>query len=428
MKQVTAAVIGLGARGAEVYAKYSLIKPDRLKIVAIADIEESKVKKYQEVFKVSEDLCFTSGEELLEKEQLADVLFVCSPDRDHYHQTIIGLQKGYDILLEKPISPDEKECLEISKLAKKLNRKVAVCHVLRYAPMYSKIKELLDDNVIGDIVSLNQIENVGYWHQAHSFVRGNWRNSIESAPMILAKTCHDFDQISWFLHKRCLSVSSFGNLKYFKSKNAPKGSKKRCTDGCKVENCPYDARKIYLENFKKYPKDSRDVWPFVVLDNHPTEESLTKALKEGPYGRCVFHCDNDVVDHQTVNMIYEDGVTANLTMTAFSGVTYRKINVMGTLGEIIADDHTQVITIRKFDGTFTVNDEKIDIKEMYKDLKGHGGGDDRLVEDFLNVICGEESVNYRTSIENSTHSHIIAFAAEKSRINNGQVIQIDKGE
>lgn len=419
---ITVAIIGLGARGAEVYGAYSLKYKNEMKVVAISDISEEKVNKYKKIYQVPDENCFSTGEELLSKEKLADAIIIASPDNMHHTHTLKALELGYHVLLEKPIAPKRDECIDILKKAKETNRIVSVCHVLRYAPFFKTIKEIVDSGKIGEVVHLNQIENVGYWHQAHSFVRGNWRNSIESSPMILAKSCHDLDIISWIINKKCEKVSSFGSLKHFRKENAPVGSSSRCLD-CKVrDTCPYDAVKIYLDNFAKY--EDKEVWPFIVLDNHPTEESLTKALRHGPYGRCVYDCDNDVVDHQCVNMQFVDGITASFTMSAFSGATHRQIKIMGTKGEIIGDDLTQEIQVKIYDGSFEVKPEIINIKELHENLTGHGGGDELLVADFINLIKSEKG-DYLTSIDQSIQSHIMAFSAEESRINDGKVIKIN---
>ena len=204
-KKITVSIVGLGSRGKDTYAKCAKIFPENMEIVAIADIVPHKVEEVAKEYGVPAEMCFDSAEALLERERLSDVMFICTMDKQHYGHAIAALNKGYHLLLEKPISPDEKECKEIAALANEKNLQVAVCHVLRYTPFYQKLKEIIKSGRIGDTVSIDAIENVGYWHQAHSFVRGNWRNSNETSPMILQKCCHDMDILLWLTDKHCKS-------------------------------------------------------------------------------------------------------------------------------------------------------------------------------------------------------------------------------
>lgn len=423
------AIIGLGARGAEVYGKYIQTHPNEAQIVQIADMDVRKREKYQLAYGLLNQNVYSCGEALLKDTKIADAVIIATPDKDHYKDVMVALDKGYDILLEKPISPNLEECIEIRDKAIKLNRKVVLCHVLRYAPMYQKIKALIEEHAIGEVILVDQIEHIGYWHFAHSFVRGNWRNKALSAPIILAKTCHDFDNILWFMNEKPTRVSSMGNLFLFKANQAPEGATKRCLDGCKVkETCPFDAEKIYINNQRAYPEDAKSSWPFVVLDPNPTETTLYEALRNGPYGRCVYHCDNDVMDHQIVNIGFEHGKHAHLTLVAHTGSTYRQVKIVGTRGEILANDRDQIIEIKRFDGTFDVKPEIIDIKAMTEPLEGHGGGDARMMKEFIEYVQNKHHKTMLTAIDRSVDSHILAFAAEESRMKDGQLIQLNPKE
>ena len=362
---------------------------------------------------------------MIAQDKLADIMFITTQDKQHVEQAIPALKKGYHLLLEKPISPKPEECREIVKVAKECNRKVIVCHVLRYTPIYSKLKDVLDSGVIGDVVSVMSIENVGYWHQAHSFVRGNWRNSETTSPMILQKCCHDMDLLLWLTGKTCESVSSFGDTYLFKEECAPEGTALRCMDGCKAkENCPYDAEKIYLEHHRIGAKTGYKEWPLDVLTLHPSVETIMEAIKTGPYGRCVYHCDNNVVDHQVVNMKMTDGTTISHTMCGFTATGSRYAKFMGTKGEIIADMTENTIKITVFGQKDT---EVIDISQIASDFSGHGGGDNRMVEEFLDMLINETGPTKRTtSVGESVESHYCALAAEESRLNGGKVISLDK--
>lgn len=418
------AIAGLGSRGKDTYAPGAELFPDKMKIVAIADIDPERVENVAARYKVKKEMCFASAEEMIKRDKLADVMFICTQDQQHVLQAIPALKKGYHLLMEKPISPDLDQCREIVRVARECERKVVICHVLRYTPIYSKLKEILDSGVIGEVVNVMAIENVGYWHQAHSFVRGNWRNSNTTSPMILQKCCHDMDLLLWLTGKTCKSVSSFGSTYLFKEEYAPEGAAMRCLDGCKVkESCPYDAEKIYLTNERTGIKHGKTTWPIDVLALSPTEESITRAIKEGPYGRCVYHCDNNVVDHQIVNLNMTDGSTVSLTMSAFTATGSRYGKFMGTMGEVVADMSANTIGVTEFGKKTQV----IDVNELATDFSGHGGGDNRMVEEFLDmVINNTEPDNRTTSLEQSVESHYCALAAEESRLAGGAVVELDK--
>lgn len=424
MKKLKVALAGLGSRGKDTYAKCADIYPEKMEIVAIADIDRSKVDEVASLYNIPKNMCFNSAEELLQQERIADVMFITTQDKQHVGHAIPALKKGYHILLEKPISPELDECREIVKVAKEYNRKVVVCHVLRYTPFFTKLKQMIEEDSIGDVVNVMALENVGYWHQAHSFVRGNWRNSETTSPMILAKCCHDMDLYLWLTGKTCKLVSSFGSTYLFKEECAPEGAALRCLDGCKAkENCPFDAEKIYLTHKKIGVVNGYKSWPLDVLALHPSVDSITEAIKTGPYGRCVYHCDNNVVDHQVVNLEMTDGSNVHLTMSGFTATGSRYAKFMGTKGEIIADMSTNIIKLTRF-GEDTV---EIDVSKIASDFSGHGGGDNRMVSEFLDLlIYDKEPTSAITSVEHSVESHYCALAAEESRLNGGQPIDLEK--
>ena len=294
-----------------------------------------------------------------------------------------------------------------------------VCHVLRYTPFYGELKRLIDAGTIGDVVSIQAIENVAYWHQAHSFVRGNWRNSNETSPMILQKSCHDMDILLWLAGKHCERVSSFGGLRLFKPECAPEGAAARCLDGCKVkENCPFDAERFYITDGVLKGKTG---WSMDVLALHPTEESIRKALECGPYGRCVYHCDNNVVDHQVVNMELEGGATVSFTMCAFTSRSHREIKIMGTKGDIAANMGDNIIDV----GVFGKEHRYIDVNKLASDFSGHAGGDNRMVSELLDLVAGTaDGKTALTSIDRSLESHYAALAAEYSRLHGGKSVEL----
>ena len=418
-KVITIAVAGYGLRG-QCYSQYTLEHPDTMKVVAVADIVREKVDAAKQLFNLPEQMCFDSAEQMLEQPKLADLMFICTQDRQHVPMALAALEKGYHVLLEKPISPELSECIELQKKAHEKNRVVTVCHVLRYAPFYRKIKEVLDSGVLGDLMSIQAIENVGYWHQAHSFVRGNWRSKGETSPMFLQKCCHDMDLMVWLTGKSCLRLSSFGSLAHFRPEHAPAGAAKRCLDGCQAKDrCPYDAEKIYITNEKTGVAQGKTGWPCDVLTLHPTEASIRQAIQEGPYGRCVYFCDNDVVDHQVVNLEMEGGLTVNFTMSAFTAGGGRYTNFMGAMGDMIADMAKNTVTVTPFGGKPTVYDFNLSKERM----SGHAGGDSVLIGDFLDYLQGQCPPSI-TTLEASMESHFMALAAEESRIHGGQVIEL----
>lgn len=422
---VTVAIAGLGARGGYIYSAFQKNRPDLMKTVAIADLKEELVEKYGRELGVKEENRFSSAEELLKRERLADVVIIATQDRDHFRHAMAALEKGYHILLEKPVSPRPDECVKLERAAKKAERLVAVCHVLRYTAFFRTIKKILSEGRLGQIRGIEQTENVAYWHYAHSFIRGNWRNSDETSPMILQKCCHDFDIIQWLIEKKPVSVSSRGELKYFVAENAPDGSTERCMENCSVkEKCPYNAERFYLAAYEKMSEaERRSNWIFNVLcNNSPSYERMKAALRDSDYGKCAFRCDNNVVDHQVTTVNFEDGTLATLTMTAFTKDCKRVVRIYGTEGELTADDFSNVITLRPFTG----EDERIDVTKLTDDLSGHGGGDNRLMEEFLTLIDGGDfSKNVSSGIEKSVMSHMMAFAAEESRLKNGETIDLE---
>ncbi len=418
----TVAIVGLGSRGKDAYAQALKAMPDKARITAIADTDPAKVREVAQAFSVPVDRCFDSAEALLAQDKLADVLIICTQDRPHVPHAIPALEKGYDILMEKPISPDLQQCRALLETAHRTGRKVVVCHVLRYSPFYRRIKAVLDGGVLGELQAIQGIENVTYWHQVHSFVRGNWRNSETTSPMFLAKCCHDMDLMVWLTGRNCVKVSSFGSLGHFTPDHAPKGAAKRCLDGCHAKaNCPYDAEKIYITNPQTGIAHGKDDWPCNILALYPTMETIRQAIETGPYGRCVYFCDNNVVDHQVVNLEMEGGLTVNFTMCAFTADGGRTTKSMGTHGSMIADMSRNTIEVRPFDGEITLYDFNLKKERM----TGHAGGDTVLMEEFLDYIQGKTPDGI-TSLDASMESHFICMAAEESRVHGGMCVEMEQ--
>lgn len=420
-KIVSVSIIGLGGRGGDAYGRYMAVLTDKFKITHICDINKLRLNKYGDIFNVPTENRFDDEDKFFEKKR-SDVLFVTTQDRLHFRMAKKALELGYDIVLEKPITDKVAELQELTKLAHEKKRKIMVCHVLRYTVMIRKLKEILNSGEIGKLVSIDHTENVVFWHEAHSYVRGNWRNTDVAAPMIMAKCCHDFDLIQDFIGCRCKSVASMGSLAYFKPEFKPEGAADRCVNCKYVESCVYSAKRIYIDMWHSVgePENSS---PFsLITDVSPvTEDALTEAIKTGPYGRCVFACDNNVVDNQTVIMQFENGVTATLKMEAFVKYGGRDIRFFGTEGELELREHDGVIALKRYFG----KDEVWKISDLSDDLEGHGGGDHRII-DYLYEIMVNKDESSLTSIDKSAESHYMALAAEESRLNGGALVELAK--
>ncbi|SHK07978.1 Gfo/Idh/MocA family protein [Paramaledivibacter caminithermalis] len=403
MSKVKIALIGAGDRGKDRYGEFAIQYPENIEFVAVAEPNGIKRQEFANKHNIKPELQFESWEPLLEKDKFCDGVIIATQDDMHFEPSKKALEKGYHVLLEKPMSNDLKECIELGKIAKKSDKTFMICHVLRYTPFFSTIKKIIEDGTIGDVMSIQHNENIGYFHMAHSFVRGNWRNSIQSSPIILAKSCHDMDILLWLAGKRCTKISSFGNLSYFRPERAPEKAGDRCLY-CQIEEtCPYSAKRLYYKHIGS--------WPTTVITEIQTKEAVTKALEEGPYGKCVFKCDNDVCDHQVTIIEFEDGITATFNLSAFTNKVHRSIKIMGTEGEIRAIDSKNEIEVHKFDS----NERTIINPEVI--TGGHGGGDHGIMRDFISLIK-EGSGKALTSADISVESHVMAFAAEESRVNN----------
>ncbi|MCL2407514.1 MAG: Gfo/Idh/MocA family oxidoreductase [Defluviitaleaceae bacterium] len=409
MTPLKAIMIGAGQRGNS-YAPHAISHSDDLKFVAVAEPVEVRRNAFAEKYDINEENRLNTWEDVFARDRFADVVIICTPDDLHFGPVMAAIEKGYDILLEKPISPSPEECVAVAKAAEEKGVKVIVCHVMRYTPFCMAIKSVIESGEIGRIVTIVHNENVGHIHHSHSFARGNWRNKKESSPMILAKSCHDMDMLQWLVGKKCLRLSSFGSLTYFNKDNCPPDAPFRCTDGCAVADCPYDARKLYL--------NSKNDWfrSVAVGRFNSTDEEVLEALKTGWYGRCVYQCDNDVVDHQVVSMQFEDDITAIFSMSSFTPETSRSIKIMGTKGQIKGHTSSKNIIVTSF---ITGETREIDASST----GGHGGGDAGIMTAFVRHIRGEK-VDGISDATISAENHMLCFAAEESRLDNGRVIEL----
>ena len=428
MREVTAIIIGAGDRGLG-YAEFGVKNPGQMKIVGVAEPRKDRREKVAAWYNIPEDMCFDDYNPLLAKGKVADMAIIATQDNMHYDPTMRAIDLGYDILLEKPIAPTLDECIEIAKAADDKGVIFSLCYVLRYTQFYRKIKEIIDSGKIGRLINIQHIENIGFWHYVHAFVRGHWRNSEESCPMILAKCCHDMDILNYLVGANPAKVSSFGDLTYFKEENAPAGSTDRCTDNCELrDGCPYSAARLYLR--EENPENVG--WPADVVTPDKTLEGRIKALETGRYGKCAWRSDNNVADNQVCVMNYENGVNVSFTASAFSRHISRETKVMGSHGEIVGHlgEDGAIIDLSEFKqfnfagavGAQAAKERVMSIR--VEDMHGHGGGDMVLMKDFVDLVRDRDPALI-SAAKNTIMSHVLAFAAEKSRLEN-RVVNIDE--
>lgn len=412
-KPIRIVILGAGDRG-RTYAAYAAAHPDRVQIVGVADINPKTAQAVAKQYNLPPEAVWGDWSEAVAAKPDCDLMTITMPDALHIEPAIACLDAGYHLLLEKPMGRTWEECERLAaKVHEKGDRLVILGHVLRYTVYFKKLKELLDQRAIGETVSIQHLEPVAYMHAAHSFCRGNWGNTERATPMILQKCCHDFDQFVWWLNKRCTGVSSFGNTFHFNAAHRPAGAADRCL-ACPAEverACPYSARKIYLER-----QDYR--YPFV----DKSDEAMKAMLQDGPYGRCVYACDNDAVDHQVVNLRFEGGVTVAHQMESYTYTGGRETKVFGTRGEIVGDGRK--LTIYHFDTRTTeVWDSVLEAGAVQG--SGHGGGDFGLMDELVYQLTEGDPTRYTEIFDVSLESHRIAFAAEASRRANGALMLAD---
>jgi predicted dehydrogenase len=439
---VELALAGAGARGKDAYGRWIAKHGRRARLVAVADPDPARLEAAGDEHGIPRERRFPSWREMLSRPRLADACIVATQDNDHTAPALAAMAEGYHVLLEKPMAPTEAECRALVAFASESGRELRICHVLRYAAFFSAIRRAIDEGALGEIVTVNHSENVSYWHFAHSFVRGNWRRSGDSNPLVLAKSCHDLDAISWLVGRRAKAVQSFGSLGFYRPEHAPPGAPERCLDGCPAgKDCPWYAPRIYLRGTPEYG-DFRGSpsgmlravarlasssaleratawreWPATAICNDSSPAARLAALASGPYGRCVFRCDNDVVDRQSVNIEFEGGATALFSLHGHSCYEGRRIRIDGTRGTV--------------EGRFGMSGEELVLVDHYRGkrrtllrranvLAGHGGGDSGLMESFIASLearaAGRTDADPRASAAAALESHLLGFAAERSRL------------
>lgn len=403
-------VFGYGQRG-NIYADYAWSFPEEFELSAIIETDKQRIAVAKEKYEGVK--VFTDYKDFLNEKVVVDLVAVCTQDEQHKEHAIAMMAAGYDLLLEKPIANNEKDCKLIYEASQKYGRSVIVCHVLRYSPFYSEIKKIIESGTLGEVVTIHASENVGYYHQAHSFVRGPWRNSKQSSPMILAKCCHDMDILRYLIDEKCISVNSYGGLHYFTKDNAPQNATEYCSE-CPVTDCIYKAQTLYTQSGMK------GWFANYFCTRELTEENVLTDLKRSQYDRCVFHSDNDVVDHQTTIMRFGNGKTACHTMTAFSREIYRDIKIHGTKAELYGVMEDNFIEIRPFGGEIV----RIEPDLSCATVGGHMGSDYFMMKNLYKWLNGEKTEGI-TRLDVSMESHLMSFAAEDSRLSEGNTKKIE---
>jgi len=428
---VRVALLGAGERGQLMFGLFAKKFPRLFQYVAVAEPNEDRRRRFEEAFGIPKQNVFPDWRDLLAKPRLADAVINAMPDVHHYPSTIEALRKGYHVLLEKPMAQTPAQCVGLVREAEKQGRILQIFLECRYLDLYRRMKRLIEEGEIGRVMAIQTTENLGYWHFIMSYVRGFARRSADVVSFLSAKGIHDFDLITWIAGAKPLRVASFGELSYFKEENAPPGAPARCLDGCPAEeSCPYHAFKQYIrpgfpqipmsllkgvplqafiDGYVRYPRlRSLSAYNLTSTDR----EGRIRELREGSHGRCVFRCDNDVMDHQVVNIEYEGGILATLALSAFSVTWERTMNVNGSTGEVYSKDFSGRLEVRSFSPKTTVKRARVPFNPLF-----HGGSDGVVLAEFArSVQNAQQTREVLTSARDALDGHLLCFAAEEARI------------
>lgn len=413
-------IVGAGSRGLTVYADYIARHPDQFRLVGVAEprpfYREETARRHQ----LPPERCWSDWRELLQLPRLAAAVILATQDRDHLEPALALMELGYDLLLEKPMAPTLEQCRQLQQASRQHQRLMVVAHVLRYTPYFKQLKSLVDSGVLGQLMTVRHFEPVLFWHQAHSFVRGNWRRTVDSAPMILAKSCHDLDMLCHLVNQEPVRVASLGGLGHFSSDHQPPGASDRCEDCLyREEGCPYSAHRFYLN----LQRNGMLGWPLDTITSDTSEAGVVEALASGPYGRCVYACDNDVVDHQVVAVEFSGGVSATFTMTAFAKERLRETELLGSHAQLSGDGYK--ITLRPFADLPADLPDQLGERQANGDFvwdfshipnHGHSGGDDGLMDFFYQCLQDRPEALLRQLPEEALRGHALCFAAEQARL------------
>ena len=420
-KQFTVAILGCGNRGVT-YAKHMLNTPERYKIVALCDPNPAQIEKVHRLYGLADTADSLDDKHFLTKKQ-ADLLVIASPDREHVWQAVRGMELGYDLLLEKPISDDRTELTLLLDTQQRTGCRVIVCHELRYGKGYLKCRDILDSGRLGRLYAIDASERVAYWHWTQAYVKGVGASLKLGYPAILAKCSHDLDLLQSYAKSRCESINSFGNLSFFRRENAPQDAAERCLDCAHVESCPYSAKRVYIDGWHKAGEPVHQ-WPYtkVSIQVPLTEQALLEGLRHGPQGRCVFLCPTDLVDHQMVHMRFQNGVVASLKMV-YAADMGRRYVFYCTQGELVLDERSNTIEVMPFGEPR----ELIDITMLLQSgQRGHGGGDRELIRMLYDCLSGKSAGT--TTLQESIECHLMGICAEESRHANGKLLPVHRSD
>jgi predicted dehydrogenase len=414
VQPLTAVLVGAGNRGRSVYAAWAQRHPERLRLVAVAEPDAGRRASTASEHALSAEQCFDDWAACLGRPRFADLAILATSDTLHVMPALEAIERGYDVLLEKPIAPTAAECVRVVEAAERAGRLLQIGHVLRYTPFYRKVHEIVSSGVLGDLVHLDLKEHVATWHMIHSYVRGRFRNRAVAAPILLAKSCHDLDLISWLADRPALRVASFGSLAHYRAEQAPIGAPARCSDGCPVQQaCPHDAVRFYLG-----PDDElASLWPWLDVSSDPHRSARRRALEQERYGRCVYRCDNDVLDHQTVLIEFAGGLTASFSLHGFAAEEQRTLRVTGTRAELRGRLDSGILELTR-PGVIGV-----ERYELGGHLIGHFGGDAGLMEHVTGLLADGSREPLLGLGRSALASHLLGFAAEQARVT-GTVVEV----
>jgi predicted dehydrogenase len=451
-------LVGAGARGKDAYGRWIARNAAKARLLAVAEPREARREQCSAQHRIPASLQFTDWRQLFARGKLAEACIVATQDHDHVEPALAAMAAGYHVLLEKPMALSEADCRTLVAASETAGVMLRICHVLRSTGFFTAVKGAVDSGMLGQVATIRHSENVSYWHYAHSYVRGNWRNTAEASPMILAKSCHDLDILCWIAGARPRAVQSFGSQEYFRKDRAPSGAPERCTDGCPhQEGCPWYAPRLYIHGtpvlknvglsrgsflgllarfFGTEPLDRLwdwKEWPASTISDDLSRAARLQALRTGPYGRCVYRCDNDVVDRQVVSLQFDNGIAATFTLHGHSYHEGRQIRIDGSAGSLEGEFGLAGEELVYF------NHRRGGRKLLWRSrnpFKGHGGGDERLMEDFNTQVAalaggaatgapGASMESAKGSARAALQSHLVCFAAERSR-REGRVIVMEE--
>ncbi len=422
----TGVVIGAGDRGAHAYVPLLLAEPELGRIVGVAEHDPGRRTAFAQRFALPADACFASASELLAKPRFADFALIATQDADHVAPALAALDAGYHVLLEKPMAVDEEDCERLLRASEHAGKHLQICHVLRHAPLYRAVADVIASGELGEVVTIQHAENVSYWHYAHSYCRGAWRNRAASSPMILAKSCHDLDLLYWFAGAPPERLTSVERPTQLSEANLPEGAPGACIEGCPhSESCPYDAVAMYRDvtpllldlrmrsgvtdaDVDTPKADGWTFWPVSVITEDTSAAGVEHALRHGRYGRCVYRIgDNDQPSSQSVAIRFANGVNANFTLHTTSYREGRQTRIDGTRGSLVAGFYNA-------EQHLTVHDHKTGTSRdvaLEGTARRHGCADPELLRGFLAAVRGERAPE--TSAAESIWSHRMAFAADR---------------